>query len=122
MIKIKDEIDNVCASLFSFAIFLYNENIKIEKRLNVNLIYARVKETLKNIRYDHRGLLLALYNTDHVMDVNYIYSHTVRTTITHTGITKILKNQDKYNGAAIKALVNSLSIYPIGSNYCRLNY
>ena len=83
--------DNTCASLFGFTKFIYNKDINIEERLNINSIYEWVKEIFINVRYDHSNLLLDLHNTDHVMDKNYIYSHTMRTTIITIIIGKYLK-------------------------------
>ena len=76
-----DTAKNTCDSLFDYAIFLYDSDIEVEKRLEINSVYENVKNIFKNIRYDHSNLLLALQESELRKNENYLYSHTVRTSI-----------------------------------------
>ena len=90
---------NICDSLFELVDSLFLEDAKkehidnnlINERLNINLIYETVKETVKCVRDDHCNLMLALQNAKDAKDKNYLCSHTVCTTIIALIIGKYMK-------------------------------
>ncbi|MCL2044151.1 MAG: HD-GYP domain-containing protein [Treponema sp.] len=85
------EETELCGSLFEFTKYLFDKNIKIEERLVIQTIYDHIKRIVKNIRNGHSNLLLALHESDNLGDANYLYAHTVRTTIIALIIGKYLK-------------------------------
>ena len=85
------EEKNICDSLFEYVKFLFNKDIKAEQRFNIHSIYEYIKTTFKSVRDDHSNLMLALQSAALVRENNYIYAHSVRTTIIAMIIGKYLK-------------------------------
>ena len=85
------EAKNTCNLLIEYAQFLYNNEEKPEERLEISAVYEKIKEIFKNVRYDHGHLMLALQESEQVLNENYVYSHAARTTILTLIIGKYLK-------------------------------
>ena len=93
------EEEKICLSLFEFVEHLFFKDVNkesfdtnsIKDRLDIDVLYGMIKKIMQNVRDNHCNLMLALMDGKYPKNNNYIYYHTVRTTI----IALIIGNQLK---------------------------
>jgi len=74
------EAENFYASLVAYTEFLFNDS-QIKNHLDIHSIFERVKLVYQSIRYDINYLMRALHGAEPGSDENYIFTHSVRTSI-----------------------------------------